>query len=151
MPPQRLMLIVGGGVAAGLLWRKFSGKSAASANPLAADAADGSLSYPDDYTGYPMDTTGNQFNRRDTVSDSLFPPAQQLPNVEEVVDNTPDEPTPKTMDVATAQAMYGDNPSFWSTLSQEAASYYIRQGLRPPAGAAYYKPPGMYEESPTGY
>jgi hypothetical protein len=60
MPPQRLMLIVGGGVAAGLLWRKFSGKSAASGNtPLAADAADGSLSYPSDLNSLPMDTRGN--------------------------------------------------------------------------------------------
>lgn len=70
MPPQRLMLIVGGGVAAGLLWRRFSGKSASSGNSLLADAADGSLSYPGDLNSYPMDTSGN---RRDVVSDGLFP------------------------------------------------------------------------------
>lgn len=58
MPPQRLMLVVGGGVAAGLLWRKFSKKTAAPAFTVPESTV------PEDYLA-PNRAADN--NRRDQL------------------------------------------------------------------------------------
>lgn len=79
--PKKLLLIVGGGVAAGLLWRKFSGRSSV---PSAQDQA------MEDYYDTGAPTLGNlgaygQYSndRRDTVSTPVVSGGTRLEGVDE--------------------------------------------------------------------
>jgi hypothetical protein len=129
MPPQRLMLIVGGGIAAGLLWRKFSGKSSAKGSPLADDAADGSLSYPGDINDLPMDTRGN----------TGYFPLPAAPSNGTTVDPdtgmTQEEALKIGLDYITSEPGTAYNPAddvaWWQELSPEQVQLAKEQGISP--------------------